>query len=461
MVPLDAAPRGLSSGSVRGILALAWPQVLTLGAQFLVAATDVVVAGYIGGEVQACLGLVSVSVFCFLVVVTALCGGAVPILSQSLGAGLRRRAGRYAVFVLLLALGAGLASALAFSLFRGAFLALLQVPQDLAPVAGRFLGAYLYALPFYHLLLAGNAVFQGFGRVRAPLWSMGLVAACNAVLDFGLGLGLWGLPRWGGQGLAWATVASVGAGAGLNLWLLCRAGFLRGGLPPRAWVRRAWRPLARYAWPAGLAQVLWQGSHLALFAILAALPGGGVDVLAAFAAGMRIEGVLSMPAFALGLTASILVGRALGARRRTQAMAVALRVLALGGVVLGLGALALWGLRGPILAAAVPAAAVRAHCETYLAYALWAAPFAGAAAIMAGAMTGAGATRHVMFAQGLTGWLVKLPLAWLLGHAASGGAPGIWAALLAAQVCHFLLLLFALLRLDWRGRALRPGPGPG
>lgn len=457
MVPSAAAPRGDSLGSFGAILALAWPQVLTMAAQFLVAATDVVVAGHIGPEVQACLGLVSVSVFFFLVAGTAMASGAVAVLSQSLGAGRRRRVGRYVGLLLLLAVGCGGLSALAFGLFRGALLAVLQVPEAAVPVAGRFLGVYLYALPFYYLLLVSNAIFQSFRRVRVPLWSMALVAAANAVLDCGLGLGLWGLPRWGAQGLAWASVVSVGAGAALNLWHLWRRGLLRrAALPPWAWMRRAWQPLARYAWPAGMAQILWQGSHLVLFTILAALPGDGVTALAAFAAGMRIEALLFLPAYALSLTASILVGRALGAGRPALALAVARRILGLGCAVLGLGALLVWALRGPILALATPDPAVRAAAGVYLGYALWAVPFAVAANILGGVMTGAGATRYAMAAQGLAGWLVKLPLAWLLGHTVHAGAPGVWAALLGAHGCHFLLLLFALLRLDWRGHALRP-----
>lgn len=441
-------------GSLREIVSLAWPQVLMLSAQFLVALADITAAGHISGRAQAALGMISASLFFFLVVATAMTNGAVAVMSQALGGGLSGRAGRYSFFVPGLGLALGLAFSLACVLFHAPFLRVINVPGEIRPVAGYFLRVYAYTLPAYYLLLTTNGVFQAYGKVRLPLYSMCLVTAVNGVLDFGLGLGLWGLPALGHKGVAWATFCSVSAGAAANLVNMRRSGLLKAAYrPPLNWMRRAASPLFRCAWPAGASQVLTQGSLLALFALIGTLDADPVGPLAGLAAGMRVEAVLFMPAFALNLTAAILVGRALGMGRGDLALASTLRILALGTLALGLCAALVWQVRAPLATLVAPDPAVRQNTLAYLAYSLSATPFTVAALILTGAMAGAGAAFYNMVSSGVAGWLLRLPLAWLLGR--WFGPPGVWCALFISQACHGLLMLYILLRRDWQRFAMR------
>lgn len=439
------------------MLALAWPQVLMLLAQYCVALADVVVTGRLGAQAQAALGLISACVFCFLVPAMALANAALAIISQSLGAGLARRSRRYAGFFLLLATGTGLAFTLPFSQNSAGFLRLLSVPDELLPVAVSFLGVYLYALPAYSLLLTSNAIFQAHGLVRVPLSSMCLVAALNAVLDFGLGLGLWGFPPLGCRGVAWATFGSVASGALLNLWLLHVRGPLRAvDYPPVRWMRRAWRHVFRYAWPAGASQLAWQGSFLALCVILGSLPGDPVGPLAGFAAGVRVEAILTMPAYALGLAAAILVGRALGSGDPRLARAIALRFLRLGLPTLSLAALALWSQRAPLAGLLAQDPVSQVSLLQYMDYSFAASPFALGAILLGGVMNGAGANRYSLACFVGAGWLVRLPLAWLLSRAGGLGEQGVWIALCLSQVFHFLSLLFVVYAKNWQDFAMSP-----
>lgn len=449
---------GNAPGQLRESLALAWPQTLKMLAQYSVALADVVAAGHIGKEVQASLGLMSLSLFVFLVAALALANGAVALISQSLGAGLRQRANRYAVFILGLAAGFGVVFTLALSLARPSVLELLNVPAAILPVAGCFLDAYLCALPAYYLLLTSNGIFQAYGHGRVPLASMCLVAVLNAVLDFGLGLGMWGFPQLGYTGVAWATCAAVGAGALLNLLCLRRLGLLRrGGFPPARWMRRAWDRLCRCSWPAGATHLAWQGSLPPLYAILGALPGDPVGPLAGFAAGMRIDSIVLMPAHALALTAAIVVGKTLGMGGREQARALAQRLFVLGVAFSALVAVALWWLRGPLAGLVAPDAAAKAHALSYLTYFLPSAPFAVGAILLGGVMNGAGASLFNLVSFALAGWLVRLPLAYLLTRAGWLGAEGVWLSLGVSQACQCLCLLHVLQRRNWRGFGMRPG----
>lgn len=424
-----------------------------LFAQFLVVFADIVTAGRIHRDVQASLGIISVSIFIFLVLATAISNGAVSIISQSLGAQRRKRAGMYAVFVLSLGLVFGLGFTVIFSLFKTSLLALLNTPESILPITEYFLDIYLFTLPAYYLLLTTNGIFQAYKDVRLPLYSMCLVSIINGVLDFGLGLGMWGIPNFGYKGVAWATFCSIGAGAALNLYNMFRKRILvLTALPPTRWIKHAWPPLLKYAWPAGTTHVLWQGSILSLYILLGMLPGDQIGPLAGFATGMRLEAILFMPAFALNLTAAILVGRDVGAGNREQAYSTALRILGLGVTALSFGAVIFWIMREPLATLIAPDPIVRDNTLNYLIYSLSATPFTVGAMILGGVMTGAGATLYIMLTFGLAGWVVRLPLAWLLSQ--WYGANGIWCALLLSHIIHGLCLLYVFLRLNWQGFAI-------
>lgn len=436
---MQPSPLSTATGTFRQIITLIWPQLLMMLAQYCVTLADVVATGRMGMGVQASLGLVSGGMFLFLVVPMALATGAVALVSQSLGAGLGRRARRYGCFTLFLGLSSGLALTLAFSPVRTPLLGLLRVPSELLPVADCFLGAYLLALPFYSLLLCGNAIFQAHGLVRVPLCSMCVAALLNALLDFGLGLGLWGLPALGHTAVAWATFFSVGTAAALNGYFM------------RRWRRSAWGRLWRCAWPAGAAQVVGQGGILALFVLLGAHSSGQSGPLAGFTAGLRIEALLSMPAHALGLAAAIMTGRRLGAGDRAGTRRMALRILGLGAGGLTLAAFGLWLLLEPTAALVSPDHLSSAWTVSYLNWALAVSPCTAGSIILSGVLSGAGAGRLTLVSLLVSAGLARLPLAYALIRMDWFGAKGVWVALAASQVCHFLLLLHALLYRNWQG----------
>jgi len=426
----------------RSIWQLTWPQILMMVFNFLIGVADVYVCGLIGREAQAAMGLMSQAMFFFLTVAIAVANGSVAALTQSLGAGKRLRADRYAGLCLLsgvvlggLAFGAGFAG-------RGVFLSLLNVPGPVRQPAADILLIFLPLLPINYLFLITNAVLRAHKLVKAPLASMGLVCLVNAWLDFGLGLGRWGLPGWGYQGVAWSTFWSVLGGLSLNLWLMHRAGLLsRRAIPPLRWVRSAWGYMFKVAWPTGLMQVFWHTGYMVLLAITGGLPKGGVEALAGFAAGTRVESGIFLPAFAFNLSASILVGHALGSGDPAEAKRMGYRVWGLGMGLMSVMAAALWPFLPTLAGFFASDAAVAAQAESYLRYNLLAIPFTCTSMILAGALTGAGATVYNLFIFGISIWCVRLPVAWWLGWHAWGTADGVWLSMLVSQMFQACMLL--------------------
>ena len=458
-IPVDPEP-GLTypwtpmtpdrSTPYRLIWRLTWPQFLMMVFQFFIGAADVYACGLIGREAQAAMGLVAQALFFFLTVAIAVANGSVAALSQSLGAGKTLRAARFGGLCLILGLLLSLLILAGGLAFKNLFLTLLNVPPPVLGPARGILGLFLAILPINYLFLITNAVLRSHKLVMAPLAAMGLACLLNAWLDFGLGLGRFGLPDMGYMGVAWSTFWSTAAGLALNLALLARAGLLtRAMIPAWRWSRVAWRYVFRVAWPAGLMQIAWHTGYLVLLAIVGGLPAGPVVALAAFAGGSRVESAVFLPAFAFNLSASVLVGHALGEGDRAEARRMGYRVWGLGVVIMTLLSAGAWPFLDRISWIFTSDPAVAAQTASYLRYNLAAIPFTCTTMIIAGALTGAGATVYNLLVFGVSVWLVRLPVAWWLGWKTWGTAEGVWLSMLVSQIVQAAALLGVYHFKDW------------
>lgn len=444
-----AAPDS-DQASYRTIWKLSWPQVVMMFFHFTIGFVDVWVAGQIDHTVQASVGIISQSQFFFLVIGMAMANGSVAAISQSFGAGLVRRAMRYIGMVLILGLVCGSAIWFFGRVFKGQFLGILQVPHEILPIASYFLDVSLLLLPTYYLMVVSNAVFRAQKMVLIPLGSTAIAAIVNAITDLGFGLGWFGLPDFGFKGVAWATYASVSAATVFNIYKLYRLGLLkRDSFPPVRWMRKALPYLLKVALPTGGMQLLWHLGYMVLFAITGSLPYDNVNALAGMTAGMRVESLLFLPAFAFNMTGGILVGNSLGAGRKKEALQIALRLLALACGSMSVVAVCMYPFIDPLAAFLAPEPAVAAQAVSYLFYNILSIPFTVASMTLGGIMTGAGATIYTFIVYSTATWLVRLPIAYVLGHHVWEGAEGVYLAMLVSQIFQSSSMLYILLRRDW------------
>ncbi len=451
----------MTSAPYATIWNLAWPQVVMMVFHFLIGFVDVWVAGRISREVQACMGVMSQAMFFFMVVAIALANGSVAAISQSSGAGLPRRIKRFVGLGMGLGLVTG-ALLLACGLyFNKRFLDLLHIPAEIMPIAEYLLQVSLYLLPAYYIFTISNAFFRAQKIVTVPLYSMILVTGVNALGDLGLGLGLWGLPNLGYKGIAWATFGSVVCGTIYNIVMLFRCGLLSPQcLAPWRWVRLALPYLVKVAWPAGLMQLVWHSAYMVLYAITASLPRDNVIAMAGMSAGIRIEALLFLPGIAFNFTASILVGHYLGQGRKEEAKRIGYWIMFVGVAAISVITGLLWLVIEPVVAFVAPDPQVQAEAVRYLAWNMAATPPLLAAMILGGAFTGAGATIYQAVIFGSAAWLVRLPLAYLLGHVVLESASGVWMAMFASVLVQCATMFYFYQCKDWYQFTLRKNRRP-
>lgn len=437
--------------SSREIWSLTWPQALTMLCQFLVGFTDVVVAGRIDPHLQGSLGIITQCQFFLLVLGIALVNGGLAAMSQALGAGLFLRAERYVGLLCKAgALFCGITLIFGY-VFAADMLSLLRVPDAIYRQTLDLWLLFLPILPASYLAFTTVAVFRAHKNVWIPLASAIVVCIVNAFADFGLGLGMFGLPRLGAEGIIYASIVSVVLGGLFNLAVLIRGRLVT----PRSfaswrWERRAFPYIFKVAVPAAGTQLLWQSGYLVLFLITNTLPFDSVSAVNGLTAGMRIEGILFLPAMAFSFTGSILVGHCLGAGNPREARRVGLRVVGAGALSMGLFAALLFPFASEVAAFVSPAdGAVQAVAESYLRYNLVAMPFTVTSMIMSGLFSGAGATLFSLLAFSTGTWGVRLPLAWYMGHIIWQNASGVFVAMLCSQVVQASICLYLFLFRDW------------
>ena len=423
---------------------------------FTIGFVDVWVAGRLGRDVQACMGVITQALFFFLVVAMAFANGSVAAISQSAGAGLFRRVQRYVGLGLEVGAILGLVLFLTGLLARPLLFSVLNIPQGVEEVARYLFNVYLFILPAYYLFIISNAVFRARKQVMCPLYAMILVTTVNTLGDLGFGLGYFGLPDLGYKGLAWATFFSVLTGTLFNLLVLARTGALaRKSFAPWKWVRCALPYLFKVAWPAGLMQLIWHSAYLLLFSITASLPTGEVVALAGMSAGLRVESLFFLPGFAFNFTAAILVGHYLGAGEPREAKVFGYRILGLAMVVVSVITALAWTWIDDIALFVAPDPAVHAVAVSYLHYNLAALPFVVVSMVLGGALSGAGATMYQMGVTGTSSWLIRLPLAWFLGHMFFKDAEGIWIAMFISMAIQSLAMLAVYQFAPWQRFAMR------
>jgi putative MATE family efflux protein len=178
------------------ILALAIPSLGALIAEPLFLLTDTAMVGHLGASALASLGLASTVLTTVIGLLIFLAYATTPIVARRLGAGNRPGALSAGIDGLWLALGLGvILGALGYAL-TPLVVGWFGAEGGVSLGAVSYLSISWWGLPGMLLVIAATGLLRGLQDTRTPLWialaGFSANAALNAVLIYGLGLGLIG-----------------------------------------------------------------------------------------------------------------------------------------------------------------------------------------------------------------------------------------------------------------------------
>jgi MATE family multidrug resistance protein len=434
----------------RALLRLAGPIILSQIAQVLMGLVDTVMSGHAGAIEQAVVGLgvaLWIPVFIGLMSVVQAVS---PIIAHHFGAGDRDAVARDAREGIWLALCAGLIPLILVP-WAPALLMSAGIEPRLAARTGVFLWGIGVGLPAA-LVYRSLAFYSASINQTRPIMVLALLGlGINALLNWVLIYGRFGMPAMGGAGCGWAT--------GIGMWVAlmalvtwtARAPVYRPYYIWHSWTPPSWavqKRLLRLGLPmggAGLAEV-------AAFSSVAVLVGRFGEVqIAAHQIALNFSALAFMFPMGLSSAITIRVGHALGAGDAPAARYIAWTGVTLGLIIatLAIGPIIL--LRHQVAAVYSTDAAVQVLAANLLLFAAFWQLFDATQVCAIGALRGYKVTLMPMLLMLAAFWIVGVPSGtWLAYRGFTVGEPmkvyGFWVGLVIGLVLVSIGLVIGLRR---------------
>jgi putative MATE family efflux protein len=434
----------------RAIWGISWPMILIMIFNFVVGFTDIYVAGLINPRVQAAVGFVGQLYFLLIIIANAISTGSVALVSRAIGAHDWAGAIINAKQSLLFGVLCAVMLTLTGLIFYSEIIAVAGFPLEIRTIAEHFLRIFAFALGPNYILIISNDIFRASGEVKKPLLTMLFVSILNVIGDFVLVFGLFSLPKMGYAGIAFATALSVLAGMLINLFFFSKQQWNKIYSPPWELLPSVIRRIAQLGWPAALLQISWNAGSIVLYNILSRLGEKSITALAAITNGLRIEAIIFLPAFALNMAASVLVGQNLGAGNLGRASQAGWKIAIIGSILITLLALIIFIWAEECAAFLSNDPAVMKETTLYLRINMFSEPFMAFSLILGGGLQGAGDTRGSMAVIITAMWAVRLPLAVLLAFFFNLGSVGVWSAMVISMIVQGILMSARFYRGTWK-----------
>lgn len=412
---------------------VSWPMLLIMIFNFFVGFADIYVAGFINPEVQAAIGFVSQLYFLIIIIANAISIGTLAMVSRAVGSDNFQRAVEITRQSLILSslIAAGLM--VCGLIFYKEIIYLAGFPWKIREISEDFFKIFALALGPSYMLIISNAIFRASGEVKKPLFTMLLVSVINILGDFALVFGIFPFPPMGYIGIAISTAISVTIGMVINFifFFFTRWRPLYTGIWSVS--RDTFRKIIEISWPAALLQAAWNAGSILLYNILGRLENTSIIAIASITNGLRIEAIIYLPAFAMNMAASVLLGQNLGARDTERAEKLGWRITFAGVILISMMALVIFIFAERFAAVLTKNPAVLEETTRYLRINMLSEPFMAASIILAGGLQGAGDTKGTMWVIIVAMWMIRLPLAYYLALILDFGATGVWVAMVLSM----------------------------
>jgi len=314
----DALERDWTKGSItRNLLSLSWPMIIADGAWLLGYIIDLIWVGRLGVASIAGVGIAGIAVMLLMSARMGLSTGTKAMVARFVGAGNPDEANHVAMQAIVVSVAYTIVVAPIGVIFAEPILSLLGLEADVVSEGAAYM----------RIMFAGSAAMSFWWMSETIMWASGdvinpmkisiFIRCVHIALGPFLVFGWWIFPRLGVSGAALSNVAAQSLGMTLGLWFLftgrtrLRLTLRNFRLDPNI----IWR-MVKIGIPASIMGMQRSLGNLALTWFMAPF---GTFALAAHSLMQRVEMMLFMPSWDLGMAAGVLVGQNLGAHQPKQA----------------------------------------------------------------------------------------------------------------------------------------------
>jgi putative MATE family efflux protein len=432
----DPRRQGLSGGRfdrdwtqgsiVKNLLSLSWPMIVTNTLMMLGPTIDMVWVGRLGSAAIAGVGVAGMAVMLLNSMMMGLSQGMRAVISRFIGARNNEGANHSAqqAFAICAAFSVVMA-------FVGVFLAepilvLLGLEADVVTEGAAYMRILFVGSVSMSYRMLIESIMQASGDTISPMKLTLVYRIFHVILCPFLIFGLWIFPEMGVAGAALTNVISQTLGVSLGVWFLF-SGRTRVRMTLKNFrldFSMIWR-IVRIGLPALVSGLQRSASQMVLMWFV--VPFGTIAV-AAHTLNQRIEMIMFMPCFALGMASGVLAGQNLGAEQPDRAAKSSwMAVLLTQGLMIIFCILILVGAEYVVRIFNSEPELV-AMSSTFLRIAVAGYVFLAFVAVLMNSLQGAGDTVPPMIISLSAVMIVTLPMAYFLPRITDLGVLGIrWA----------------------------------
>ncbi len=406
----------------RRVLHLALPSAGEMLLGMLVGLVNTYLVGHLGAASLAGVGLGVQWSMAAMVLFSAVGTGATAVTARLIGAGDLKGANRVVGQSVAIGLACGLLSAVLLGIFAEPAMRLMGAIGESLTQGVLYLRIISFVFPVSSMIFVGGACLRGAGDTRTPLLVMAVVNLINIVAAWVLVEGIGPMPALGVEGAAYGSAGSRFIGGLLILSLLLRG---------RSGLRFRWRGIDReIIWrilrvglPASLDQLIFRLGSLVWVGIVASL---GTAAYAAHQIVLNGESISFMPGWGFAMAATTLVGQGLGAGNPQRAEQDAMLAFYISAVFMSMMGVVFFLFPAPIVGLFTSDPEVIALGTLPLRLIGIVQPFLAAMMVFSGSLRGAGDTLTPMLVNGVSVWLVRIPLSLLAIKWFGWGLTGVW-----------------------------------
>lgn len=369
------------------------------------------------------------------------------IVARRIGEGNRRFANYTATQAVLSMLLFSILISVILYFCLGKILSIMNLQHDVAQLAELYLTALLFGVPGNFITFQINSIVRSSGNAIFPMLILLLTTVLNAILAPILIFGFGPIPELGmtGAGLATAFAQLIGGAISVSMLISGRTG-IRFMMDRMKLDFELIGRIAKQGIPASLQMFSVSISRIALFKFASTF---GTSVVAAYTLGLKVDLLIFMTVFAIGIAVETATGQNLGAgqiKRIFQFHRSAIYILL---IIVGFLAINVVLLGDNFAGIFTKDIVIIQETTRYLHTAVFGYVFFAMGLVTTRVISGAGASFRSMTIVGGSLIFLQVPLAYSLSHFTGWGQQGIWFGVVGGYMLFTIIAFVELSRRKW------------
>ncbi|MBT2729558.1 MATE family efflux transporter [Bacillus sp. ISL-75] len=428
------------------LLTITWPIFVELFLQVIMGSTDTIMLSYISDDAVAAVGVANQLIFLCILIFNFVSSGTAVVLSQYLGAGLKKDARTVTAISITLNLVLGLVISLLMVIFKTELLMLFHLPEHIAELGEQYLTIVGGTVFIQAVLITVSTTLRANGYTRDAMMVSILMNVIHLVGNAIFIYGLLGFPEMGVIGVSISTAIS----RAIALVIITKLMYDR--IPIKLKLKDYLmidsiqiRKIMKIGIPAAGEQVCYNLSQLAITAIIAIL---GAVALTTRVYTQNIMSFILVFGLAMGQGTQILIGYKAGARDFDGAYLQLMKSLRYSLIMTVAIAILIAFFREPLIGFFTKDQDIVVLGSKLLLLCLVLEPGRTFNLVVINALRATGDASISLVMAFISMWGISVPLAYFLGIHLGLGLPGIWFAFIVDEWFRGITMYFR-----WKSRA--------